>query len=206
LAICAGRRDFAVCCNHDRIERRRQCHDQRCARARQRPNAYRGIVSGANQRFAICRKRDTVSVLLVSFKHGRRATGKRPQANRSIPRRRGEGATVGRHGERGDRSVVSLQDCVRRRIARRPDADLGIRAGGHRAAILEKRDGVYRALVQPQNLLGDLAAKRPADCRCVKTPGERHRAIGGNRKRADRPAMAAQLREGCRATGHCLCR
>jgi hypothetical protein len=95
---------------------------------------------------------------------------------------------------------MTPQNRVRDRVPGRPDADNRIGAGGHCAAVFEDRDRVYLAFMQAQNLLGDIVAKRPADRPHVKTPGQRRRAVGGYRKRADRSAMSAQLRVGWRAT------
>jgi hypothetical protein len=93
---------------------------------------------------------------------------------------------------------MSNQNPVRHRVPRRPDRDPRICAGGHRTPIAKHGDRVYRAVVQPQDLLGDIAAQWPADRRCVKTPGQRDRAVAGNGKSADRAAMSAQLRRsGC---------
>ena len=58
---------------------------------------------------------------------------------------------------------MSPQDRVGNRLPRRPDADQCVGAACHRAAVVEDRNRVYRALVQTQNLLGEIVAKRPAD-------------------------------------------
>ena len=53
---------------------------------------------------------------------------------------------------------MSPQDRVRDRLPLRPDTDQCIGAAGHRAAVVEDRNRVYRALVQTQNLLGKIVA------------------------------------------------
>jgi hypothetical protein len=88
---------------------------------------------------------------------------------------------------------MSPQDSVRDRLSGCPDADYCIGAGGHHPAVLEDRDRVYRALVQTQNLPGDIVTKRPADRGRVKASGQRCRAVGGDGNGADRPTMPAQL-------------
>jgi hypothetical protein len=80
------------------------------------------------------------------------------------------------------------------RLARLPDRDARVFAAGHDPAVRKKGDRVDRALMEAQHLLGRVPLQRPADHRGVEAAGERLRPVRRNRERADRPAMAAQLR------------
>ena len=191
LAVGAGGDDFAVRCSHHCIERRRQRRHQRRARSLQRPDAHGCIVSGADHRFAVRREGNAVDVLLMALEHVRRAACERPQADRAIPRCRGERGTVGRHRERNDRPLVSFKNSVGLLFARRPDGDTGVLTGGYGAAVSKDRDRIHRAIMKAQHLLGGIAPKRPADRRCVEAARERRGAIGGDRKRAYRTAVPA---------------
>ena len=80
------------------------------------------------------------------------------------------------------------------RLALRPDRDMRVGAGGGDAAVLEPGDRVHRAVVEAHHLLGDVARQRPADRRGVEAAGDGVAAVGRDRQRPHRPAMAAQLR------------
>jgi hypothetical protein len=73
---------------------------------------------------------------------------------------------------------------------------------GHRTALIEKRDGVYCAVVQLQKLLGTLlrSSQRIADA--PKLPETAIVPSAETASARTRPAMAVQLRQGRRATGN----
>jgi len=198
MPVGAARGDFAIGCDDDGIERRRQINNCRRALSPQRPEAHGRVVSCADERFAVGRKGDRVDVLLIALEHGRCAAGERPQANRAIPGCGSERGTVGRYGERGDRSAVAFEDHVGPRTAVPPDRDARIGAARDRAAVPQDRDRVHRIVVQSHHLFGDSAIERPADRGRVKASGKCGRTVLRYRQRTHRPAMPDQLRAGRR--------
>jgi hypothetical protein len=69
---------------------------------------------------------------------------------------------------------------------------------GHRGTIvLEQRDGVDGIGMETKHLLGRVARQRPADRGRIEAAGDRALPVGRYRQGPHRPAMAAQLCEGC---------
>jgi hypothetical protein len=89
---------------------------------------------------------------------------------------------------------VTLQHDAGLLLARFPDRDARVGAGGNDAAVAQQRDGIHRAIMEAQDLFGRVGLERPADGRCIETAGDRLRTVGGNRQGPHRPAMAAHLR------------
>ena len=162
----------------------------------ERPDAQRHVVARGDQRAAVGREGDAVDVLLMAFEHARRAAGERPQPHGVVPRGRGERRAVGRHRERRRPAPCGLRARVAGcRLARLPDRDARILAAGDDAAV---RAGSATAFTAPSwkrsTCSAALRVQRPADRRGVEAAGDRGRAVGRDRERAHRPAMAAQLR------------
>ena len=187
--------------DRDRAQRRRQGHDRRHA-AVKRPDAQRQIVSRADDRFAVRRERDAVDVLRMPFEHARRAARRAARAARCGPTRRKRASRRPAKRERHDRRRVSLQHRVGLLLAVAPDRDAPVRACRDGAAVSQQRDRVHGIVVEAQHLLGGVARERPADRGRIEAAGERRRAVGRNRDRAHRSAMAAQLRVRGRASAN----
>ena len=73
-------------------------------------------------------------------------------------------------------------------------SDAGVLAGGCGAAIPEERDRVHGAVVQAQDLLGGIAAQRPANCRAIEAAGKEGGAVARNRQRTHGTIVTTQLR------------
>src|ERR1700687_4738397 len=88
---------------------------------------------------------------------------------------------------------MTFKHPVGRLLARSPDGNVRITARGHDPAVLEERDRIHRAVVKAHDLLGDIARKRPANCRCIETARDHMRPVRRDREPSHRPAMTAQL-------------
>jgi hypothetical protein len=82
------------------------------------------------------------------------------------------------------------------RLARPPERDTPVLTRGGDAAIRQIGDRVDRSFMEAQHLDRRIALERPADRRRIEAAGHRERAVGRDRQRPHRSAMAAQL---------CLC-
>src|ERR1700674_1545918 len=78
-------------------------------------------------------------------------------------------------------------------LALRPDRDMRVGAGGGDAPILEPDDRIYRVIMETHHLFGHVARERPADRRSIEAAGNGATAVGRDRQRPHRAAMAAQL-------------
>ena len=162
--------------------------------AGQRPDAQRRVVAGGDDRLAVGREGDAVDVILMALEHARLAAGERPQPRGVIPRRRRERRAVRRNRERHHRRLVAFKHGVGLRLAGRQIAMRVSSPLGGGAAVGQQRHRVHRAVVEAQHLGGGVLLQRPADGGRVEAAGQRRLAVGRDRERPHRPAMAAQLR------------
>ena len=63
-----------------------------------------------------------------------------------------------------DRPDMPVVDLVGLLLCGRPDCDMRVGAGSNDASVFEIGDGIHRAVVETQHLLGGIAAERPPDC------------------------------------------
>jgi hypothetical protein len=193
MTIGAAASDLAAGQHRHRVLRRRQRTHHRIA-ARHRPDSQCRVIAGADQKRTVRRESNIVDILAVAFEHARFAAGDRPQANATVPRRGRDRLAVRRYRQPGDRPLMSSQDRIGLRPPGRPDRDPAILAAGDHPPVGQKRHRVHRALVETQNLRGGILRQRPPDRRGVEAARQRRLAVRRDRQRANRAAVAAQLR------------
>ena len=106
VQLAVGRRgdDPAIGRDHHRRDGKRQRDGPRCLCPVERPKADGGIVAGTDEGLPVRRESDAIDVLLVSLKDALRPARQGPEANRPIPRRRGDTGAVGRDRDRRNRT------------------------------------------------------------------------------------------------------
>ena len=116
----------------------------------------------------------------MTLEHLGRAACERPQTNRTIPGCRGECGAIRRYRKRNNRPLMPFKNTVGVLFPRRPESDAGVLAGGCGPPVGEHRDGIHRALMKPQHLLGGVVPKRPAYRRGIEAARERGGTVGGD--------------------------
>ena len=170
-------------------------HDGRRAAA-ERPDAQRQVIARADQRLAVRREGDAVDVLLMAFEHTRLAAARqRPQPDGAIPGRRRQRRAVGRHREADDRRRCDLRAPAPASAA--PGCQIAILPSSPPVTMRPSGASAtaFTALSWKRSTCS--AALRVSDQRIaerVEAAGDRVRAVGRDRERAHRAAVAAQLR------------